>query len=372
MVEYQVCSRCVMDTTASDIVFDENGVCNYCTTFKTRLSDARAKVQDLQSHRDEFIAKVKADGKGKEYDCIVGISGGVDSSYALHLAVKHGLRPLAVHLDNGWNSELASNNMANLVASLGVDLYTHVIDWEENRDLQRSFFKANVIDLELLMDNAMLALNYQQAAKYRLRNILSGYNMATEGLSIPPRWNHFKYDARNIREIHKRYGSIPIKTFPLFSVMDWIKYRYLGKIMWIPFLDYFPYNKVEALELLQREYGYKPYPYKHYESIFTRFYQGYILPKKFGYDKRKVHLSTLIMSGQMTRVEAMKLLEDPPYPDPRQEEQDRLLVIKRLGFSEEDFNRYISAAGVPHQEYGSEKIVWDACARVYKLITFRI
>ena len=145
------------------------------------------------------------------------------------------------------------------------------------------------------MDNAMLALNYQQAAKYRLRNILSGYNMATEGLSIPPRWTHFKYDARNIREIHKRYGSIPIKTFPLFSVMDWIKYRYLGKIMWIPFLDYFPYNKAEALKLLQREYGYKPYPYKHYESIFTRFYQGYILPKKFGYDKRKVHLSTLIM-----------------------------------------------------------------------------
>lgn len=369
MAEYQICSRCVMDTTAHDIVFDEKGICNYCRTFEKRLEDARAKVQDLEAHRDEFIAKVMDDGKGKEYDCIIGVSGGVDSSYALYLAVKHGLRPLAVHLDNGWNSELASNNIANLVTMLDVDLYTHVIDWEENRDLQCSFFKANVVDIELLMDNAMLALNYQQAAKYKLKYILSGSNMATEGMDIPPGWNYFKYDVRNIRRIHKRYGTVPIKTHPLFSVMDWVRYNYLGGIKWIAFLDYFPYNKAKALELLQKECGYKPYPYKHYESVFTRFYQGYILPRKFGYDKRRVHLSTLIVSGQMTRDDAMKLLESPPYPDPKQEEQDRHFVIKKLGFTDENFNQYMNMEEMPHQYYGSDKFLQDAFVKVYRLIT---
>jgi N-acetyl sugar amidotransferase len=360
-----------MDTTASDIVFDEMGVCNYCRTFEKSLEDARAKVQDLQAYRDEFIAKVKAHGKGKEYDCIIGVSGGVDSSYALYLAVKQGLRPLAVHLDNGWNSELASNNIANLVTTLGVDLYTHVIDWEENRDLQCSFFKANVVDIELLMDNAMLGLNYQQAAKYGLKYLLFGYNMVTEGMRIPPGWNHFKLDVRNIKRIHKRYGTVPIKTHPLFSVMDWVRYEYISGIRMISFLDYFPYNKAEAIELLQNECEYKPYPYKHYESVFTRFYQGYILPRKFGYDKRRVHLSTLIVSEQMKRNEAMRLLECNPYPDPMQEEQDRLFVIKKLGFTEETFNQYMNIKEVQHEDYGSEKFLLDALVKAYRLITFR-
>jgi N-acetyl sugar amidotransferase len=357
-----------MDTTASDIVFDEQGVCNYCRTFEKRLADARAQIQDLQEHRDEFILKVKADGRGKEYDCIIGVSGGVDSSYALYLAVKHGLRPLAVHLDNGWNSELASNNIANLINTLNVDLYTHVIDWEENRDLQCSFFKANVVDIELLMDNAMLALNYQQAAKYGLKYILSGCNIATEGMSLPPGWNHFKYDVRNIRKIHHKYGSIPIKTHLLFSVFDWLRYNYLSSIKWVSFLDYFPYNKAEALELLQRECHYTPYPYKHYESVFTRFYQGYILPRKFGYDKRRVHLSTLIVSGQMIRDEAIHLLHCSPYPDLKQEEQDRIFVIKKLGFTEETFKQYMDYTEVPHEIYGSEMWIWNNVVLIGSLL----
>lgn len=364
MVEYKVCSRCVMDTTASDIVFNEQGVCNYCRKFERRLANARAQVQDLQAHRDEFISKVKADGIGKDYDCIIGVSGGVDSSYALYLAVKHGLRPLAVHLDNGWNSELASNNISNLVNTLNVDLYTHVIDWEENRDLQCSFFKANVVDIELLMDNAMLALNYQQAATYGLKYILSGCNIATEGMGMPPGWNHFKYDVRNIRNIHQKFGSIPIKTHLLFSVFDWLKYNFLSGIKWVSFLDYFPYNKAEALALLQRECQYTPYPYKHYESVFTRFYQGYILPRKFGYDKRRLHLSTLIVSGQMTRKYAIKMLKESPYPELKQEEQDRIFVIKKLGFTEETFNLYMDQPEVSHEIYGSEKWVWDGFALI--------
>jgi len=369
MVDYQVCTRCVMDTTASDIVFDENGVCNYCTTYLKRMEDAQAQIIDHQLHRDELISTIKADGRGKDYDCIVGVSGGVDSSYALYLAVKHGLHPLAVHLDNGWDAEFAVQNIASMVDKLGVDLYTHVIDWEENRDLQISFFKANVVDIELLMDNAMLALNYQQAAKYGLKYILFGYNMATEGMNIPPGWNHYKYDVYNIRKIHKRFGSVPIKTHPLFSTIDSLKYGYINRIKGVSFLDYFPYNKFEALEFLEKEFGYKPYPYKHYESVFTRFYQGYILPRKFGYDKRRVHLSTLVVSGQMDREDALKLLEESPYPDPAQEERDRIFVMEKLGFTEESFNQYMSAPEVPHEAYGSEKWLWDllsAVARIFR------
>ena len=246
-----------------------------------------------------------------------------------------------------------------------------MIDWEENRDLQLSFFKANVVDIELLMDNAMLALNYQQAAKYGIRHILFGYNRATEGMSIPPQWNHYKRDAYNVQQIHKRFGSVPIKTHPLFSTVDYILYTYIYRIKGIAFLNYFPYNKSEALGLLQEEFGYKPYPYKHYESIFTRFYQGYILPRKLGYDKRRVHLSTLIISGQMAREEAMKLLEGSPYPDPRQEEQDRLFVMKKLGFSEKAIKPYMSAPEGPHPESTDRKScgIFSVAKLVRRIVT---
>jgi len=357
-----------MDVTAKDIVFDEEGRCNYCTAFLREMEDFKARTADSQSHCDELISRIKAAGKGKEYDCIVGVSGGVDSSYALYLAVTHGLHPLAVHLDNGWNSDEASQNIANMIDKLGVDLHTHVIDWEENRDLQRSFFKASVVDIELLMDNAMTALNYQQAAKYGVKYILLGTNIATEGMSMPPGWNHYKYDAYNIRQIHKRFGSVPIKTHPLFSTMDYLRYRLIHKIKAVSFLDYFPYNKSEALELLRKKFGYKPYPYKHYESVFTRFYQGYILPRKFGYDKRRLHLSNLIVSGQMTRDEALQLLEGSPYPDPELEEQDRIFVMKKLGFSEDSFNQYMNAPEVPHQAYGSEEWLWNLLGSVARTV----
>ena len=354
MNNYRICSRCVMDTTVHDITFDENGICNYCNGFNKRLKDYYAKTENIQKIRDALLSEIKQRGKGKEYDCIVGVSGGVDSSYALYLAVKNGLHPLAVHLDNGWNSELATNNISNLVNILGVDLFTHVIDWEEYRDLQLSFFKANVVDIELLMDNAMLALNYQMAKKYKVKYILAGSNVVTEGMQMPPKWAHYKFDARNIKCIHKKFGKIPIKTHPLISSLDRFIYGEIYHIKWIPFLDYFLYNKFKAMEILQNECDYKPYPYKHYESVFTRFYQGYILPKKFGYDKRLVHLSELIISGQITRDEALNLLKTPPYSDPKNEEQDRIFVLKKLGFTDESWNTYMRTPEIPHSGYGSE------------------
>jgi N-acetyl sugar amidotransferase len=368
MSEYRLCARCVMDTTAGDITFDADGVCNYCTEFVERLHHSENRELQEFGSLENFVAHLKRQAKGKEYDCVLGVSGGVDSSYALLLAVKQGLKPLAVHLDNGWNSELASHNIGNLVTKLGVDLYTHVIDWEENRDLQRSFFNANVVDIELLMDNAMLAVNYEQAARYGLKYILSGTNTATEGLQMPAAWNHNKLDVRNIRGIQKRFGTFAIKTHPLFSTLDRLWYGSVRGIRWMQFLNLVNYVKADALKELEREVGYKPYPYKHYESVFTRFYQAVILPKKFGFDKRRVHLSALVMTGQITRAQALQLLTHSPYPDPGQEEQDTRFVKKKLGFSDEWFEGYLRSPGVSHQAYPSEKPLWDALNSVRRFV----
>jgi N-acetyl sugar amidotransferase len=366
--EHRMCSRCVMDTSAVDIVFDEDGVCNYCTEFVELLEYPNNPELHELGTMENFVARVKESARGKDYDCIVGVSGGMDSSYALLLAVQQGLRPLAVHLDNGWNSELASHNIANLVKHLGVDLYTHVIDWEENRDLQRSFFAANVIDIELLMDNAMLAVNYQQAARYGLKYILSGSNTATEGLRMPAAWNHNKYDVRNIRAIQKRFGTHRIRTHPLFSTFDRIWYGSVRGIRWVRFLDFTDYVRADALELLRERAGYKPYPYKHYESVFTRFYQAVILPQKFGFDKRRVHLSPLILTGQMSRDHALELLTHSPYPDHEQEAQDLRFVKKKLGFSDSEFDEYMNAPVAAHNEFPSEKKLWDALNSVRRFV----
>ena len=251
--------------------------------------------------------------------------------------------------------------------ALGVDLFTHVIDWEENRDLQLSFFKADVVDIEMLMDNAMFALNYQQAARQGVQYILSGSNTATEGMPMPRGWVHYKRDVRNIRAIQRRFGGVPIRTHPLLSTLQHLWYERVQGIRWIPFLDYFPYNKAEALEILQKEVGYKAYPYKHYESVFTRFYQAYILPRKFQYDKRRVHLSTLIMTGQMTRENALQLLATPPYPDARQEEQDRIFVQKKLGLTDGEFAAYLRRPAVSHESYGSEFRLYRMFAAIRNL-----
>ena len=299
-----------MDTTADNIFFDEEGVCNYCKEFVERSSSVLDMDYGLREKQlESFICKIKKQGAGKPYDCIVGVSGGVDSSWVLVKAVEWGLRPLAVHMDNGWNSELAQNNIENLVRGLGVDLYTHVIDWQEYRGLMQAFFDANVIDIELLYDNAMLAVNYQMARKYKLKYLLSGSNLATEGMKIPKSWTWFKYDKKNIKNISRGKGGPKLKSFPAIGTLGYIFNQYVSRIKWVSTLDYISYNKFTALDFLSKEYQYKPYPYKHYESIFTRFYQGYILPSKFNVDKRKVHLSTLIISGQISREEGLRHLD---------------------------------------------------------------
>lgn len=369
----QVCTRCIMDTSAADITFDDNGVCNYCTEFLERkhhivAGDPAERDERLQA----LVARVKAEGKGKPYDCVIGVSGGVDSSWVLVKAVEHGLRPLAVHMDNGWNSELAQNNIANLVRGLGIDLYTHVINWPEIRGLMEAFFSADVLDVELLYDNAMLAVNYRQAAKYGLRSILSGTNTATEGMRMPVNWNWYKFDKRNIAGISKRFGGPKIKTFPIIGTLDLVRYAAWNRIHWVPFLDNLPYTKDGALEVLVRDFGYKPYAYKHYESVFTRFYQGYILPEKFGVDKRKTHLSNLIITGQMTRDEAVESATRLAYPSERDLELDKQYFIKKMGWSPEKLRDYIARPEKAHDAYPSEAAMFRRLIGIYRKLNLKL
>lgn len=368
LLPYQVCTYCVMDTSAPGIRFDAAGVCNFCTTFLEKHRAAALDDSALERARNELHECIRRDGAGKKYDCIVGVSGGADSSYALYLAVKNGLRPLAVHLDNGWNSELAQNNIANLVRQLGVDLYTHVIDWPENRDMQLAFFKAGVIDIEMIMDNAQAATTYRQAIQYNLRHILSGVNSRTEGLPIPEGWYHNKFDERNIRAICQRFGTMPIKTHPLMSTLDLMYFTRIRGVTYHKYLDYFKYNKAEAVALLERELGFVPYRYKHNESVFTRFYQNYILPLKFGVDKRRVHHSNEICTGQKTREEALEDLRANSYIESGDAAADRRYVLKKLGMSEAEFDAYMARPPVPHDAYPTEASLMRTLRLAYQPI----
>lgn len=353
-----------MDTSVPDITFDGEGVCNYCKDFISRAGHILHETPETKLQRlRAFVTKIKEHGHGKPYDCVVGVSGGVDSSWVLIKTKELGLRPLAVHMDNGWNSELAQNNIANLVRELGVDLYTHVIDWPEYRALMQAFFDANVIDIELLYDNAMLAVNFQQSAKFGVHYILSGANESSEGMAIPRSWAWHKYDKKNIQAIAKCFGAPKLSSFPSIGTYGRIWHEVVRKRQWISFLDYFDYNKFEAMSELTQKYRYKPYPYKHYESIFTRFYQGYILPKKFGVDKRRLHFSTLIITGQFSRVKAVENLKTIPYQSAQVLNADKQYFLKKMNWEESQLQAYLNSPGVEHDNYGSERRLYETLSR---------
>ena len=343
-----------MDTSANEISFDEKGVCSFCKKLVIKAShviNPNNKLREMQL--DKLIQTIKKKGKGKKYDCIVGVSGGVDSSWVLVHTVQKGLRPLAVHMDNGWNSELAQNNIANLVKILGVDLYTYVINWNEYKGLMQAFFDADVIDIELLYDNAMLAVNFTQAKKNGISFIVSGSNLITEGMEMPIDWSWSKLDKRHIRDL-ARINNVKLKTFPIIGTLGYVWCRAIKGIQWLRYLDYLSYNKAEVMQELQKNYGYKPYPYKHYESIFTRFYQGYILPEKFGVDKRRIHFSTLIISGQMTRESALEDLKKIPYFSNQELVSDKNYFLKKMGWTREQLENYIKRPMKKHSDYKSE------------------
>jgi hypothetical protein len=309
--------------------------------------------------------------KNKRKKVFVGLSGGVDSSWVLYLAKKHGLRPLAVHMDNGWNSELSQENIQNLVTKLEIDLYTYVIDWSEYKNLQQAFFDADVIDIELLYDNALYKVNHMLASQFGLKYLLSGSNTSTEGMQMPLNWAYKnKLDKTNILSIWKRKGlGTKLKSFPSFGFKDQFYYRMIKGIKWASFLDYFDYNKEEAITILQSEVGYRPYLYKHYESVFTRFYQGFLLPEKFGADKRKVHLSTLIITGQMTRNEALDILKSPPYFSKSELESDKDYFLKKMNWSENKLSEYLNRPEIDHEYYGTENPIWDKMVKLKMILS---
>lgn len=358
------CPRCLMDATAQNFHLENTGFCNYCSQFEREYilfqNDKLSYQETLLGSQKPLIEKIKADGKNKKYDCIVGLSGGVDSSWVLYLAVTNGLRPLAVHMDNGWNSELSQENIQNLIRKLNVDLFTYVIEWEEYRDLQQAFFDADVIDIELLYDNALFKVNHMLADRYGLKYILSGSNFSTEGMQMPVNWAYKnKLDATNITSIWKKKGkAYPLKSFPIYGYKQHLWYIGLKRIKWVRFLDYFIYDKQKALNELIEKLGYRPYLYKHYESVFTRFYQGYILPEKFNVDKRKVHLSTLVMTGQLSRQEAIKKLNDSPYENEMTLKNDIDYFLKKMNWNDNDLKKYLERKAIDHEYYGSENFIW--------------
>ena len=360
-MEEKICNRCIMDTTAPNIKFDNSGNCNFCNDL---INGNQLNKNDIKHELDSLINRIKEDGKNKKYDCIVGVSGGVDSSYVLIKAIELGLRPLAVHMDNGWNSELAQNNIYNLISKLNIDLYTHVINWEEYRKLMQAFFDSDVVDVELLYDNAMLAVNYKLASKYKIKYILGGMNKSSEGMRMPEGWNSFKYDKKQIKYLAKKFSNISIKTFPAIGTLDYIFYRFFKKIQWTSILDLIDYKKDFALNILESNYSYKRYPYKHYESVFTRFYQGYILPKKFNIDKRKLHLSTLIANEQLTRDKAIEQMKKNAYVTELEQKKDIRYFLKKMRWNEKDLEEYLGRPKVDHESYPSEKNLWDSFLKI--------
>lgn len=345
------CKRCVLGTLDDSLIdFDRDGNCSYCNE-AIENQHKRGSEEERIKKLPAILEGIKSDGKDKKYDCIIGCSGGIDSSYLVLKAVEMGLRPLIVHYDNGWNSEISVQNIENLIQKLNLDLYTHVNNWEEFRDIQLSFFKAHVLDIELITDQAIVCLLYRAAKKFNVKYIITGHNVDSESI-LPKSWYHLKIDARNIWDIHKRFGKKKMKTYPIMFFNERYIIDKFFPVETIFLLDFIRYNKNEAKEILREEVGWKDYGGKHFESIFTRFYQGYILPKKFNIDKRKAHYSSLIVSGQMTRDEALKELKNPSYPEEKIDE-DMEFVLKKLGMTWEEFESYISTPPVNHLNYKS-------------------
>ncbi|MBS1949739.1 MAG: N-acetyl sugar amidotransferase WbpG [Cytophagales bacterium] len=350
--DYQQCAISVMDNIADpDISFDEKGICNYYYEYKKAEKEMVFSGNEGKKRLEQIANNIKQAGRGKKYDCILGLSGGIDSTYLALLAKQLGLKPLLVHFDYGWNSEIAVQNIERAVNTLGFDLYTHVMDWDEFKDILRAYFKASVLDLDVPADHMIFAALFKTANKYGIKYMLSGNNVQTEH-TLPKTWNYNKFDIVNLRNIHNKFGERKLKHFPKLGLWYSAYYRARG-IQSVQLLNCVEYNKMEVKKKITEELGWKDYGGKHHESVFTRFYQGYILPNKFHIDKRKAHLSNLIFSGQLTKPEALKQIESPPY-DERLQMQDKEYIAKKLGFSTNEFDELLRLPNRTHQEFGTD------------------
>jgi len=362
-----------MDTTDSMIEFDKKGVCDHCNTFYRHILPNWHTDALGQQKIEALVEKIKQAGKEKDFDCIIGMSGGFDSSYLTYVAKEHfGLRPLVFHVDAGWNSQEAVNNIEKLVDGLGLDLYTEVIDWEEMRDLQLAFFKSGVPHIDTPQDHAIFATMYKFAEQYKIKYILTGANFSTECIRNPLEWMYYQSDSTQLRDIHRRFGTRPLATFPVTSIL-WHKIilPYVKRINVVRPLNCVPYIKQDVTKLLVEKIGWQPYPQKHFESRFTRFYEGFWLPKKFGYDTRRVQFSSLILTGQMTREEALEKLLSLSY-DEATSAQDFEYVATKLGILGSELQSYMDAPNKSYKDYQSQEWVYTLGAKAMKVLGLEV
>lgn len=342
------------DLNDPDIYFCNQGICNYCLDFDKKKKEYIFTTEQQNKNLEDIKTKVKSNYANKKYDAILGLSGGVDSSYVAYLAHKMDLKILLVQLDNGWNSKIATSNIEKIVKKTGFDYYNHIINWDEFKDLQRSFLKAGVIDLELLTDHAITGLIFKLADKFNVKYILAGDNYMSEN-GLPKTWNWIKSDLKNIEDIQKKYGTKKIKTFPKVNFLRWYMTFYFGyKVKFLDILNNINYNKIEAIQTLKSYFGWNEYGGKHHESILTKFYQLYILPKKFNVDKRKSHISALIRSNQISREQGQMELKKPFY-EGNQMQLEKEFFEKKLDFSQEEFDEIINRPPIKHDYYKSSK-----------------
>lgn len=362
--EYQQCKRCVMDTSDQDIIFNIDGYCNHCVDYTERISHLTYRGESSDKQLAEVVEKIKTAGKNNKYDCIIGVSGGIDSSYVAFLAKKLGLKPLAVHLDNGWNSELAVSNIEKILNQLDIDLYTYVLDWEEFKDLQLSFLKASVPEIETPTDMAIPAVLHKLAAQHNVKYIISGGNYATEGI-LPKSWHYDRKDVKFVKSIQKQFGKKKLGTFPFFGHVQEIYYKLFKGIRFVYILNYTPFSKENAMNVLEKELNWRYYGGKHYESIYTRFVQSYILPEKFNIDYRRSTASTQICAGEITREQAINELTTKSY-NLQQTEEDKEYFCKKLGISVEVFDEMMNTPPKSYKNYPNDQRKLEFLYKIYR------
>jgi len=367
--KYQICTNCIMDTSDSTITFDDRGWCDFCRNFQQNILPNWHPNERGVREITPLIEKIKREGKGRDHDCLIGISGGLDSSYVAYIAKEmFGLRPLMFHCDAGWNSDLGVSNIQKMIEGLGLDLVTEVVNWEEMKDLQRAFFKSQVPFVDTPQDLALFSAIYNFSAKNGFKYVITGGNNSTECVRESIEWTYFSSDMRHVRDIHKRFGSRPLETFPACDILKYkIYYRWVKGTRVIKLLDYVPYIKKEAIRTLSEKFGWQPYPQKHYESRFTRFYESYWTPKKFGYDKRRAYMSSEILTGQMTREEALERIARPEL-DEKTMAQEFEYVATKLGWTVAEFEEIFRGENKTFKDYKNNMFLITLGTRLYNLL----
>lgn len=363
---YQQCNRCVMDNSDPEIVFDEKGFCNHCTEYINNTSRRTYRGEESENELKAIVDKIKKSGKNKKYDCILGISGGIDSCYAAYILKNLGLRVLAVHMDNGWNSEIAVKNIKYVVKKLGIDYESYVLDWEEFKDLQRAFLKASVPEMETPTDIAIPSALHRVAASYGVKFIISGGNFATEGI-LPRIWHYNAKDLKYLKAIQKRFGKKRLNKFPTFGFMNEMYYKFVKGIRIIYLLNYVPYSKKEAVDILEKELDWKYYGGKHYESKYTGFVQSYILPEKFNIDYRRATFSTQICAGEIDRGYALEELKKLPY-NTESVEREKEYICKKLDMTAGEFEQILNERPKWYYEYPNSRKKLEFIYRIYRYI----